>query len=333
MKFKITTRGTSYMKATLIFNEGAGISRGSSAEVLLEALHQAGFAPVYTPTENETDLDPILAEAEEAGSLVVSAGGDGTARAVITRLIGKAVPLTILPLGTANNIAAALGIQGDPLSLIANLQTPRIYGFDVGQVHSPWGIDYFLEGAGFGFFADILTTYEPEKGKSIWRGLQAFTSTLLNGYVHESCLSLNGEDLPGDYLLVEALNTPAIGPRLRFAPNAHPGDGLLDIVCIQASDREGLLRYAASLISEDLEKLETVTVRQAQEMTFTWNGFPLHVDAELRPPNIHEQQMTQESRWGPRPYLPDTTSGTLTISLIPQAITLWLPPLEETPGS
>lgn len=320
------------MRATLIFNDGAGTIRNTSAEVLLEALHQAGLEPVYTPTENEADLDPILAEAEEAGGVVVSAGGDGTARAIITRLIGKDVPLVILPLGTANNIAAALGIQGDPLSLIASLKTPRIFGFDVGQVFSPWGTDYFLEGAGFGFFADILTTYEPEKGKSIWRGVQAFTSTLLNGYVHESCLHLNGEDLPGEYLLVEALNTPAIGPRLRFAPNAHPGDGLLDIVCIQASDREGLLRYATSLISEDLEKLETVKVCQTQEMTFTWDGFPLHVDAELRPPNIHKRQVTQESRWGPRPYLPDMASSTLTIALIPQAITLWLPPLEETTG-
>ncbi|MEI2612613.1 MAG: diacylglycerol kinase family protein [Candidatus Promineifilaceae bacterium] len=321
------------MQATLIFNDSAGTIGRTNVETLLEALQEAGFQPVYTPTQNEEELDPILAATEEAGGLVVSAGGDGTVRAIITRLIGKDIPLSILPLGTANNIAAALGIQGTPLDIIARLQTPRPFSFDVGQLHSPWGTDYFLEGAGFGFFADILTTYEPEKGKSIWRGLQAFTNTLLNGYVHESCLYFNGEELPGNYLLVEVLNTPAIGPRLRFAPNAHPGDGWLDIVCIEASDREGLLRYAASLITEDLEKLETVTVHQAKEMTFTWNGFPLHIDAELRPPHIHDQQATQDSPWGSHPYLPHGSSHTLTIRVIPQAINLWLPPLEETAGS
>ena len=315
------------MQATLIFNEGAGFNTGPSAEELLEALGQAGFNPVYKATQTEADLDPIL---EEAEGLIVSAGGDGTARAIMIRLIGRDNPLAIVPLGTANNIAAALGITGSPLEIIAGLKTPRLFGFDIGQVCSPWGTDYFLEGAGFGFFADVLTTYDPEQGKSVWRGLQALTNTLRDGYVHESRLKLDDLEMPGNYVLMEALNTPAIGPRLKFAPDAHPGDGWLDVICIKESDREGLLQYAASLLTQDLDKLQTVTVCKVKELTFTWDGFPVHMDAELRPPDAWKNGASQESAGGTPSRGPEMESGTLTVNLMPQAVTLWLPPEAET---
>lgn len=312
------------MEATLIFNDGAGTFPGTtySAEDLLAALREAGFDPVHKATKSEADLEPIL---DEAKGLIVSAGGDGTARAIITRLIDRDIPLAILPMGTANNIAAALGIQGDPLDLIAALKTPQKFGFDLGQVLSPWGVDYFLEGAGFGFFADILTTYDPEQGKSVWRGVQAFTNTLRQGYVHESRLKLDDQELPGEFILVEALNTKAIGPRLQFAPEANPGDGWLDVVCIHASDHEGLLQYAASLLTQDLDKLETVTVSKVKELSFTWSGFPVHIDAELRPPAAWEKLMSQLPAGGMRPYLSDGETGELTVRVLPQAVTLWLP--------
>jgi diacylglycerol kinase (ATP) len=296
------------VRVNLIYNESAGQSRPSLAE-LQAALEAIGYYPVYRATASEADLDPILADVE---GLVVSAGGDGTARAVITRLLGKEAPLLILPMGTANNIATTLGIDRPPLELIAGLANPQYRYLDVGEVHAPWGVDYFIEGAGFGFFADLLSTYDPEKGKSIIRSLQAMTETLQQGNSYANTLLLNGEALPGDYLLVEILNTTAVGPRLKFAPQADPTDGLLDLVSIQASDQAGFLAYLTSLLTEDLASLSTVTTRQVRELSFAWEGFALHVDGEVRP--------TPE--FAP---LSGAASGLITVKIRPQAIRLCLP--------
>lgn len=301
------------MQATLIFNETAGaLGNGNlTAEELQDALRQAGFVPVYEATEQESDLDRILQKAE---GLIVAAGGDGTIRAVITRLIGRDIPLAVIPMGTANNVARTLGVEGDPLEIIARLQEPRIHQFDIGYVEGPWGKDYFLEGAGFGFFADVLHEYEPEKGKSVLRGLQAFTNTLRNNHTYSNDLWIDGEVLNGDYLLVEALNTKAVGPRIQLAPDATPDDGLLDLVCIRESDREGFLQYARSLLSEDLDQLETVSTRKIRELRFHWDGFPFHLDEEVRPGDKSSVSLS---------------SGEVTVRILPAAVELWLPS-EET---
>src|SRR5438132_904355 len=47
--------------------------------------------------------------------LVVVAGGDGTVSEVASTLVGKTVPLLIIPLGTFNNFARSLGIPADPI--------------------------------------------------------------------------------------------------------------------------------------------------------------------------------------------------------------------------
>lgn len=312
------------MQANLIFNDSAGLTLTKpTKEALMEALQLQGFSPVYHATEKEEDLDELLRDVE---GMVVAAGGDGTLRAVITRLIGRAdAPIVLLPMGTANNVASALNINDDPLTIINKLSKKRPYAFDVGKVTAPWGVDHFLEGAGFGFFADILATYDPAKGKSVLRSVKAFTDIFTSGQSYQTSLICDGEEVEGNFLLVEALNTTAVGPRLKFAPDATPGDGLLNIVCIHESDRTGFMDYLRSLIAEDLHNLETVTVCKAREVRLEWDGFAVHIDAELRPPGVQEEENGNFALSGTRQF----DSGALKIEVLPGAVELWLPPEGE----
>ena len=97
------------MQATLIVNPNSGIMGKAQPEELIEALREASYKTVLKSTSSEEELDTVL---NGISGLVVSAGGDGTFRAVATRMLGKKVPLTHLRLGTANNIGHALGIEG-----------------------------------------------------------------------------------------------------------------------------------------------------------------------------------------------------------------------------
>lgn len=319
------------MQATLIYNHNAGRNGEDEIENLKDALREAGYEPVYKATKEEADLDPILAEAE---GLVVSAGGDGTARAIMKRIVNREnLHFTPLPMGSANNLCRNLGIEGKPVDILRRLASPQAYGLDVGHVTAPWGEDYFLEGAGLGFFAEVLASYDPEKGKSMLRSLGSIVEILQNGFSRETILELPDETVHDEFLLVEALNTTAVGPHLKFAPNADPGDGLFHLVCVSKSQQDGYLNYLRGMISEELHEMESVQVYKVPELKIHWHGFPVHVDAVVCPPGFDfcEGEPQAGASWSSiiRPFPDIEPEATIHIKVLPQALSVWRPAPED----
>jgi diacylglycerol kinase family enzyme len=306
------------MQATLIYNENAGVTANISAEELERALQSVGYEPVTRMPTTPDELDAIL---EEIQGLVIAAGGDGTIRSVATRLINKDAPLAVLPLGTANNMSSALDIDMPPLDIVAGLADPRRARLDVGAVHFPWGKEYFIEGVGFGFFADTLATYDPEEGKSVLRSVDAIIDILPDYEADYYEMTLDGEDISGEYLMVEVFNTRAVGPRLRLAPEASPTDGAFHVVRLQNDDRDGFLAYAQNYMDGEVADLCSIETSQGKKLELAWSGFPLHVDDKVRPPD-------PEAVDGTPPTDQNQKETTITIEVIPHAVDLWLPPEE-----
>lgn len=305
------------MKATLIYNANARQTNTISTDEIQEMLRAAGYQPVYTPTMSVHDLDSALADAE--GGLVVVAGGDGTIRAVAIRLLERDVPLSILPLGTANNIARTFGIEAPPEKILEALADPYHCAFDVGRVETPWGEHYFLEALGFGFYADTLAALGPEaqQEKNVLKAIGAIARTIPDYESHPFDLLIDGQEISGDYLLVEVLNTTAFGPRLKVAPKAEPGDGLFEIIRIREQEREGFASYMMSLFSEELDEMPSVEASQGRRLEVTWYGFPLHIDGEIHPRMEQRPSARKRSR--------KPAKQKVIVEVIPQALTFWLP--------
>lgn len=294
------------MRATLIHNPNAGGANTLTTNQILLALKGAGYEAWYSPTEKPDELEGVLAQPAD---LVVAAGGDGTIRAVSERLAGRGIPLAIVPMGTANNVAGALGIFGQPpLKILEGLAEPRKRRMDAGRVKAPWGEDFFLEAAGWGLFASTLHSYDPEGEKSILRGIQAGLQTVSAFQARPLRMWCDGEEVNEPLLLLEAMNTPALGHRVRLAPQADPGDGLLDLVTVADTARVNVLSYITSLIGERLEELPNVNVRRCKRIKLEWDGSPFHLDAEVH---------SQDER------------GEIEIEIWPGALEIWLPALTE----
>lgn len=308
-------------RATLIHNPHARSTHTLSSDAIMALLREAGFESSYQPTEDEKGLESAL---RDPGDLVVAAGGDGTVREVALYLTQHSMktPLAILPLGTANNIARTLGLMGAPEALIAGLAQPRSYLFDLGLVTGPWGKRRFLEAFGFGLFAFGLFTYNPEVGKSLPRLLQAVGMTLAQYKAKNWQLSLDGEDLSGSYLMVEVMNTVAVGLRLRLAPDADPGDGRFDVVLVEEDHRVGLGAYVASLVAGRLDELPNITIRRGSHLTICWDGSPLHWDEEVWPQPAGGEGAAPAPEGPAEPQMID-------VSLERSALELWLPTLPE----
>ncbi|GEM44475.1 diacylglycerol/lipid kinase family protein [Deinococcus cellulosilyticus] len=300
------------MEATLIFNQNAGGSNRVTPERLIQALEGIGYHPVYEATSSEADLEKAL---ERAQGTVFVAGGDGTIRATALHLIGRDLHLGILPMGTANNIGRTLGIVGEPLDVIDQYSKSISLPFDVGHVRAPWGEDYFLEACGCGLYADMLAAYNPENGKSPMRALQVMSTTLAGYQPLPVVACLDHQDISGSYLMAEVLNTQATGPRMRLAPEAHPGDGLFDVVTVNPEQRDSMFSYLGALIGGSFTDLASVSHQQGRLVEFHWMGQPFHVDGEVRP----------QGATGPL----EGAEGQVVIELLQGALHMLVPAREE----
>src|SRR5271169_98520 len=75
------------------------------------AADDRGWQPWFVPTSDAENGLALTRRAVAAGAgLVFAVGGDGTVRACAEALAGTDVPLAIVPLGTANLTARALGL-------------------------------------------------------------------------------------------------------------------------------------------------------------------------------------------------------------------------------
>ncbi len=121
-------------RALLLVNPNARGAAGGSDDAA-EALQRAGFSLITPDVTEKAETAQALQAHAGACDLVIVGGGDGSLHAALQSLVGTQLPLGILPLGTANDLAKTLAIPTDldaACAVIASGVTRRI---DVGCVN------------------------------------------------------------------------------------------------------------------------------------------------------------------------------------------------------
>ena len=97
--------------AHLIYNPVAGQGTGEQDLELIRQLLRPHMSLHVHVTTAEVDPKELVSEAIAANAdMVIASGGDGTVSAVAGALISTGIPLGVIPRGTANAFASALGI-------------------------------------------------------------------------------------------------------------------------------------------------------------------------------------------------------------------------------
>jgi diacylglycerol kinase (ATP) len=230
------------VRVTLIHNPTAGDERHSRAS-LSAILASAGHDVIYQSVKDE-GWEKRLADDVD---LVVVAGGDGTVRKVFKALSGATTPVTLFPVGSANNIARTLGFEHDDAARLARgWASGKRRPYDLGRIELPRGVSAFVESSGGGIFAEVLARakrVDKEGRDKVDHGLRLLREVVEQEPPRRWDLGLDGHDLSGELLAVEAMNVRETGPNVLLAPDADPGDGLLDVVLVKAEDRDALVAY------------------------------------------------------------------------------------------
>jgi diacylglycerol kinase (ATP) len=267
------------MRALLLHNPNAGYG-GTSPEDLLRPLRRADFDVAYQSTKEASFAYAL----RDPSDLIVVAGGDGTVLKVIEKLPDRSRPLAILPLGGANNIARSFGIEGRLEELAGLLRSPSRRPLTLGRAEGPWGSRLFVDGVGMGALARAIAAVHAAKiprPDKLRAGRDAMRRILEDGHPDALRLTLDGATIERELFMAEAMNVRYTGPRLPLAPNADPGDDLLDLVTIGPDERE---QMRAWLEWADADEPPPGTVQRGRKLTFTWRGEPLRIDDDLPDP-------------------------------------------------
>jgi diacylglycerol kinase (ATP) len=230
----------------------------------LRALAEAGHVvKTLDATTREEAADACRRAVADGVDALVVVGGDGTVHLGLQAVAGTSVGLGVVPAGTGNDFARALGI---PLDLAAAgrtiaraLDEGRRTIVDLARITSgptaepgragvPGGTWWFGAVLAAGFDALVnerANAMRWPKGRR--RYDLAVLAELISMDPRHYRITLDDTVLEQPACLVAVGNTPSYGGGLRMCPDADPTDGLLDVIVADPVSRLTLIRLYPSV--------------------------------------------------------------------------------------
>jgi diacylglycerol kinase family enzyme len=269
------------VRVALVYNEDAG--DGVTHSHLRGLIERHGHELVHAAEIND-GIDPLL---EAHPDVVAAAGGDGTVAAAARSLAGQGIPLAILPMGTANNIARSLGCGGPVEELIARWTTAKRVPLDLGVLEGArGGRRTFVEAVGSGLIPGGIQSMHTEghhdgrlTASPIEQALWKYHEVLSELKPERWSIVVDGVRTTGEFLLVEVLNIPSVGPNLELSADANPSDGVFSIVTAAEDAREALARYLQRRVDLPAGP-PSLVMRHGRQVTLEGTGL-LHVDDQV----------------------------------------------------
>lgn len=272
-------------RVTLVHNRKAGDGRHCRDD-LIDLLARADYRVSYVDYKRCDDLSGAL---DATADLIAVAGGDGTIAKVAAHARPNGPPIGLLPLGTANNIAKSLALDGPLDRLVAGWSARRLRPVYAIEAAGPWGRRRLFEGLGFGAFEQAIV--DMPKKADIAGARRIFAAAALNTAAEHLDLDLDSEIVPGPFALLEISTVPLVGPNLALAAAANPA-GPEFTICLLGDDRDerqSLSRWIAA--PED--KPAPVSLRTAVRATITGrfrrvrlNGHIEEMEPDVEPQTI-----------------------------------------------
>jgi diacylglycerol kinase family enzyme len=273
----------------LITHSEAGHS--DSLGSALEVLHDQVSVEVCE-TSNPGELDSIL---HRAGSRpIVVAGGDGSLHAVIATLhrrndlAGKT--LGLLPLGTGNDFARAVGLPLDPVdaaeALLKGSPRPMDLIVDelgevvVNNVHVGTSVMASRHGASF---KEILGPF----GLGLVAYPHGFARAALRPSAVRLRVEVDGEvltDVDRRVLMVAVGNGSSVGGGAEVNPDADPASRSLDVMVSFATDPLARLGYAVDVLRGNHTERGDVVHRRGSQVSVSGEDFWISADGEISGP-------------------------------------------------
>lgn len=138
------------MKALLLVNRNSRKGK-EKLEEAIDLLRESGLEWIEATPKNPGMIADLIRQHQKKVDCVIIGGGDGTLNAAIPGLVDTQLPLGILPLGTANDLARTLGIPNALAEACRVITEAKMARIDLGWVNGK----YFFNVASIGLSVQI----------------------------------------------------------------------------------------------------------------------------------------------------------------------------------
>ncbi|WP_243076919.1 diacylglycerol kinase [Microbacterium sp. SS28] len=278
------------MSVTLLLNPAArtGAHTGAATRAA-ERLREHGLRTTIVSGGSAAESAALLRTAIELGTdAVVVAGGDGTVGLAVQELAGTGVPLGIVPSGTGNDFAGALGLR----ELDADAAADLVIG---GETRTVDLARITREDGSTRHFASVLASGFDSKvndraNAMTWpRGGSRYTIAILleflrlRGIPFQLELTLADgtlERIDGDLVMATVGNTSMYGGGIPICPDADPSDGLLDVTLVRPAGRLRLARLLPRAYRGTHTVLDEVVTRRVTRIRIASPGVTAYADGD-----------------------------------------------------
>ncbi|PLZ81392.1 lipid kinase [Fischerella muscicola CCMEE 5323] len=266
-------------RALLLVNRQSRQGKKRLSEVM-SCLVEQGFELIAASAENPQHFSDVIRRYQHQVDLVIVGGGDGTLNAAVDTLVETNLPLGILPLGTANDLARTLKIPNslpEASKVIANGKLQRI---DLGEVNGK----YFFNVASLGLSVKITQRLTKEV-KRRW-GIFAYAFTALE-VIWESRPFSAEIRLPDQSIKVKTVqiaigNGRYYGGGMAVAPDAMIDDQRLDLYSLEIRHWWEIIPLLPRMRQGRHINARNVRALQAQEIEiYTRKPRPINTDGEI----------------------------------------------------
>ncbi|HEX6939381.1 MAG TPA: YegS/Rv2252/BmrU family lipid kinase [Longimicrobiales bacterium] len=273
------------MTVAIVLHPQAAPEQWGALRLVVDRLRAEGHTVWPRATFEPGDGARIAREAARAGAdLVIAAGGDGTVNEVVNGIgrLRRPPRLGILPIGTANDFAAGLGLPHDMEAAARVAVAGRPLAVDVAKVNDRLFIN--VSTGGFGAEATEHTSSETKR----LLGPLAYIVTGVREFVElhptRARFITNGKAYySGDFLLFAVGNARRTGGGSLLTPRAEFGDGKLDLLVVEAMPRLDFLallpdlRAGTHLESPGVKYTQaaSIVVRASETLSVNADGEPM----------------------------------------------------------
>lgn len=230
-------------RALFIVNQNSR-QGGLRLEAATTVLQDAGFELIALECDSPTEISPLIVERAGELDCVIAAGGDGTMNALAAGLRDSGLPLGVLPMGTANDLARTLGIPADPRIAAEIILGGRERHIDIGEVNG----HPFFNVASIGLSADLAQALTPGRKRRFGRFAYALTAlhVLFAARPFRAVIAMRSGISRVKTLQIAVGNGRYYGGGMAVEASARIDDGTLDLYSLEV---DGVWKLALMLRS------------------------------------------------------------------------------------